>query len=164
MTIEIRQIREEDIDGFYATLSVVIEERRYLAFGSPPPIEQTRAFCRRNIERGSPQLVAVVDGRIAGWCDIFPMERDTMAHVGVLGVGLHPEFRGQSLGERLMREAIEAAWRFGLSRIELGVYTHNTRAKALYDKLGFVEEGVRRGRVRMGDDVFDEIMMALRKA
>jgi RimJ/RimL family protein N-acetyltransferase len=161
MTIEIRQIREEDIDAYYAALSVVINERRYLAFASPPPIEQIRTFCRRNIERGNPQFVAVVDGSIAGWCDIFPLERDTMAHVGVLGIALTPEYRGKGLGERLMREAIAAGWRYGFHRIELGVYTHNVRAKSLYDKLGFVEEGVRRHRVRMGDQFLDEIIMAL---
>ncbi|MBS0244515.1 MAG: GNAT family N-acetyltransferase, partial [Proteobacteria bacterium] len=100
----------------------------------------------------------------AGWCDIFPLERDTMAHVGVLGIALLPEFRGQGLGERLMRETIDAGWRLGLLRIELGVFTHNPRAKALYHKLGFVEEGLRRGRVRMGEEFFDEIIMALRRA
>lgn len=164
MSIEIRQIRDEDIDEFYALLSVVIRERRYLAFAEPPPIEQTRAFCRGNIERGKPQLLAIAEGRIVGWCDISTFERDTLAHVGVLGIALAPDFRGKGLGEQLMRAAIEAGWRYGFRRIELSVYTHNIRAKALYLKLGFVEEGVRRARVKIGDEYFDDWIMALHRA
>jgi RimJ/RimL family protein N-acetyltransferase len=162
MTVTIRQIREQDIDGFYATFSIVVRERQYLAFLEPPPIEQTRAFCRRNIEKGYPQLVAVADdGRIVGWCDITPPGREVMAHVGVLGISLHPDWRGLGLGEQLLREAIAAARAFGYQRIELGVFARNTRAAALYRKLGFVEEGVMRQRILIDGVLHDEIRMAL---
>ena len=156
----IRRIREEDIAAFYETFAIVVRERKYLAFNEPPPIEQTRAFCRRNIENAYPQLVAVADNTVAGWCDVTPPGRDVAAHVGVLGIALHPDWRGQGLGERLMSEALIAADAFGYERIELGVFAHNTRAYALYKKLGFVEEGTRRRSIRLGDDVHDEILMA----
>ena len=161
MAPEFRQIREEDIDAFYDTFSLVCRERRYLAFVEPPPIEQTRAFVRRNIEHGYPQLVAEVGGKIAGWCDITPPGRAVLDHVGILGIALHPDWRGQGLGERLMCQAVEAGWAFGFRRIELGVFAHNTRARALYRKLGFVEEGVRRNRIRINGAFHDEIMMAV---
>lgn len=162
MPIVVRQIREADIDGFYRTFAIVCRERRYLAFIEPPPIEQTRAFCRRNIEMVYPQLVAVDDdGAIAGWCDITPPGRSVMDHVGILGIALHPDWRGQGLGRRLMTAALDAGWAFGYRRIELGVFAHNTRAKALYDKLGFVVEGVRRRRIHIDGVFHDEIMMAI---
>ena len=161
MTIDIRQIRAEDIEGFYAALGVVIGEREYLAFDEPPPIAATRAFVMSNVARGNPQLVAVEAGRIIGWCDIVPMERPTMAHVGVLGIALLPEARGKGLGERLMRATLAAGRAFGLTRVELGVRVTNERAAALYRKLGFVEEGVSRRRVVIDGVPHDEIAMAL---
>ncbi|HEX4894486.1 MAG TPA: GNAT family N-acetyltransferase, partial [Hyphomicrobiaceae bacterium] len=81
--IEIRQIQEQDIDGFYETFSTVVKERRNLAFLEPPPIDQTRAFVRRNIECSVPHLVAVDDGKLVGWCDVTPIGRDVLSHVGV---------------------------------------------------------------------------------
>ena len=36
-----------------------------------------------------------------------------MRHCGVLGMGLLPAWRGRGLGERLMRQALEAARAFG---------------------------------------------------
>ncbi|MFM9941718.1 MAG: N-acetyltransferase family protein [Hyphomicrobiaceae bacterium] len=160
----IRQIREADIDSFYATFSIVVRERKFLAFLEPPPIEQTRAFVRRNIEKGYPQLVAMAEDAVVGWCDITPPGREVMAHVGVLGIALHPDWRGQGLGERLMREALAAGDTFGYLRVELGVFARNTRAQALYRKLGFVEEGIKRRQILIDGVFHDQIMMARLKA
>jgi RimJ/RimL family protein N-acetyltransferase len=159
--IEIRQIQEPDIGAFYETFSAVVKERRYLAFLEPPPIDQTRVFVRRNIEGSVPHLVAIDDGKLVGWCDVTPIGRDVLSHVGVLGIAIHPDWRDQGLGGRLLRSALDAAWAFGYLRVELGVFSHNPRARALYRKLGFVEEGVRRRRILIDGDFHDEIIMAI---
>jgi RimJ/RimL family protein N-acetyltransferase len=72
-----------------------------------------------------------------------------------------PGARGTGLGRRLMQAAIEAARRQGMERIELEVFASNTRAIALYERLGFVREGLKR-RVRKIDGRYDDdVMMAL---
>jgi L-amino acid N-acyltransferase YncA len=119
MTPDICQIRDEDIASFHATLSVVIRERAYLAFLEPPTFENAAKFVRNNIERGYPQLVARFADQVVGWCDITPAGRDVSLHVGSLGMGLAPEWRGQGLGERLMRAALDAGVAYGFTRIEL---------------------------------------------
>lgn len=164
MSIVIRQIREEDIDSFYETFSVVVRERRFLGFFEPPPPAQTQAFCLNNIAKGYPQLVAKSDERVVGWCDITSPGREVLSHVGILGIAVHPDWRGQGIGERLMLQALEAADAFGFERLELGVLQHNRPAQSLYRKLGFVVEGVRRRRLRIGDVYHDEIIMARLKA
>ena len=44
--------------------------------------------------------------------------------------------------------------------MELTVLTSNERAKNLYRKLGFIEEGVRRGSMLLDGDYVDELYMA----
>ncbi|MEZ5818987.1 MAG: GNAT family protein [Hyphomicrobiaceae bacterium] len=162
MDAQIRQICEPDILGYHACLAGVARERRYLAFLEPPPLEQTRAFVIGNITRQSPHLVAVTrDGDVVGWCDATPSVRHVSAHVGVLGMGLAPRWRGQGLGARLLGAALEAGWSYGLERIELGVFSHNERAAALYRKLGFELEGVKRRHVLIDGVFHDEIVMAI---
>src|SRR6266545_2308281 len=109
MTIGIVPIREDLIDSFHAALDVVCRERVYLAFLEAPPIASTREFVRSNIAKGHPQLVVVEEGHVVGWCDVTPVQRPTMQHCGVLGMGLLPAWRGRGVGERLMRRTLEAA-------------------------------------------------------
>jgi RimJ/RimL family protein N-acetyltransferase len=171
MQADIRQIREAEIASWYACLSGVVRERRYLAFLEPPPFDQARAFARGHIERGSPLLVALAPpasgeaddapATVVGWCDVSPAIRQVSAHVGILGIGLAPAWRDMGLGRRLMTAALEAGWVWGFRRIELGVFAHNRRAHALYRKLGFVEEGRKRDHVLIDGTFHDEIMMAI---
>ncbi|MEQ1652005.1 MAG: GNAT family N-acetyltransferase [Hyphomicrobium sp.] len=164
MQPEIRQIRDEDVESFYAAFSSVVFEHKYLAFLDPPPIEETRAFIRNNIEKGYPQLVAIADGDVVGWCDIIPPDRAVSAHVGILGIALMPDWRGNGLGERLMRAALGAADAFGYLRVELSVFSHNTRAYKLYCKLGFSDEGAKVRGILLDGVFYDEIMMARLKS
>jgi RimJ/RimL family protein N-acetyltransferase len=160
MTIDIRQIREADIESFHAAIDMVARERKYLALLQAPSLEQAGAFVRRNIEKGYPQFVALQNQRVVGWCNITPATREVMAHVGDLFMGLLPEQRGQGLGERLLRQSLTAADAFGYLRVELGVFASNTRAVSLYRKAGFVEEGTKRRAILIDGRFHDEIIMA----
>ena len=60
-----------------------------------------------------------------------------------------------------MRAAIEKARSRGLTRIELTVREHNSRAIALYEKIGFVREGLHRNAVRIDGEYENHISMAL---
>ena len=94
-SVEIVPIAQDHIESFHRALDFVARERRYLAFLEAPPFESTQAFVLDNIKQGYPQLVAVSAGQVVGWCDVVPKPRPIYAHVGVLGMGLLPEFRRQ---------------------------------------------------------------------
>ena len=53
-------------------------------------------------------------------------------------------------------------WAFdrSLRKLSLGVFPDNERAIAVYEKRGFVREGMRRMQYRSGDDFRDEVLMA----
>jgi ribosomal protein S18 acetylase RimI-like enzyme len=161
MTIDVVPMREDLIDGFHAALDAVCRERVYLAFLEAPPIEETRAFLRGNMAKGAPQLVATCADRVVGWCDVNPSERPTMRHCGVLGIGLLGEYRERGLGKKLMLMTLEAAYTFGLTRVELSVRHDNARALGLYRKVGFEIEGQKRRAVLVDGVYHDLIVMGL---
>ena len=160
-SIEIRQIRETDIESFREAVDVVARERKYLHLTEAPPLATIEQMIRRNIGRGSPLLVLVDGEKVVGWCNIEPLGRAVQAHVGGVAMGILPDWRDRGLGTRLMRDALAAADAFGYRRIELSVYPSNPRAHALYRKLGFVEEGVKRRSVLIDGVFYDEILMAI---
>jgi ribosomal protein S18 acetylase RimI-like enzyme len=156
--VVIRPIALADIEQFQHVTNLVMRERTYLAFVEGFPIDEAATFVARNIRVGNPQLVADDDGRVVGWCDIRRETIPVYAHVGHLGMGLLPDYRGRGIGERLIRASIDAARVAGFERIELSVYSRNVRAAALYRKTGFVLEGTRvRGKKLDGD--YDDVQM-----
>lgn len=159
--VRITPITVDHVEGFRAVVDRVARERRFLGGLEAPPLESTRQFVRNNIERGYPQFVALAGETVVGWCDVLPKSSPIYAHSGVLGIGLDKDFRGAGIGRRLMEIAIDGAWRYGLTRIELTVRAPNTNAIALYRKLGFADEGVMRNAVRVDDVYEDTLIMAL---
>ena len=163
MDIVIQPASLDLADGFWRALDVVAREHRYLIFQEAPPLESTRKFIAQVLAKGWSQFYALHDGKVVGWCDVVRDERPDMTHVGRLGIGILPEYRGQKIGARLLAATIADAFQKGIARIELEVYAGNARAIALYKKFGFVEEG-RKRQARCLDGVHeDSILMALLK-
>lgn len=163
MTFTIEPIAEKHIDGFWAALDYVAREKKYLAFLEAPKIESTRAFVMGNIANNYAQFVALdTHGKVVGWCDVIPnAARGVQAHMATLGIGILPEGRGRGVGRQLMQAAIAKAQQQGITRIELTVRDSNENAIALYKKLGFEVEGLKR-KAACVDGVFqDTYLMAL---
>ena len=158
MDAVVRPITLADIEGFRSVVGAVIAERRYLASLRPFSLLRTAEFVAGNLEANNPQFVADAGGEIVGWCDVRRETIDSYAHTGMLGMGVVATWRGRGLGERLIRTTLVAARAAGFERIELSVYATNTRARALYEKVGFVLEGTR-VRGRKDGDVYDDIHM-----
>ena len=161
MSVSIQRISQEHAVGFNRVYDLVARERRYLSALEGHPLGRTQAFVANNIANNYPQFVALAGEDVVGWCDIIPMMLRTHAHVGVLGMGLLPGFRGQGIGRALINVTIKAAQDLGLIRIELTVHADNASAIALYSSIGFAREGVRKDAALI-DGVFkDIVMMAL---
>jgi ribosomal protein S18 acetylase RimI-like enzyme len=160
-SVEIVPIAQDHIESFHRALDSVARERRYLSFLEAPPLESVRAFVLDNIKQGCPELVAVSAGQVVGWCDIVPKPRPIYAHVGVLGMGLLPEFRGRGLGDRLIRQTLAAARAFRLNRVELSVRENNAGAVALYKRVGFEVEGLQRNATKVDGAYENVVLMAI---
>lgn len=102
----------------------------------------------------------VIDGQLSSHAQVA---LDWENGIGRLArVAVNPQFRGQGVAYRFLRQVVArffADVRF--ERLELNVYTFNTAAIRTYLKLGFIEEGVRRSSVRVGDIRWDTAIYGL---
>lgn len=99
--------------------------------------------------------------QIAGVLSFNTQNRARMRHRGRLGISVNAAYRGQGVGEALMRALLDwATAEPELERIELSVFAHNTRALNLYVKMGFREEARLLHAFKLSDGTYyDEIMM-----
>jgi putative acetyltransferase len=109
MIATIRRIDLPDAEGFHACLDSVARERRYLAQIEAPPMASVQGFVADSVAHDAAQYVAVADGIIVGWCDVFPHWANATRHAGTLGMGLQSDFRGRGLGRALLLQG-PAAW------------------------------------------------------
>ncbi|MBW5483103.1 GNAT family N-acetyltransferase [Streptomyces bambusae] len=76
-----------------------------------------------------------------------------------------PEARGRGLGELLLAEALDRAFgELDLPEVDLGVYTHNTAAVRLYERLGFRTEQVLRDVEEVEGELWSALQMRLARA
>ncbi len=159
--VSIEPLRLEHADGYRRALDIVARERRYLALLEALPEADTLRFIESNLDNGNPMWVAVASREVVGWCDVRREHFPSRAHRGTLGMGLLPDWRGHGLGRRLIEATLTQARRVGFKRVELDVYADNTRAVALYERVGFIREGVQRDASLIDGVYRDAIMMAI---
>lgn len=152
----IRPTTDEDVAALNALVTAVARERRYLGSTEGFTLDQTRAYLAHVRARGL--ALGAVDGdRLVGWVDVLCGEFEGLTHCGRLGMGVAADARERGIGRALLTRALDDGFR-SFERIELEVFASNTRAIALYRRLGMVEEG-RRRCARKLDDSCDDILM-----
>lgn len=85
------------------------------------------------------------------------------SHIAYLGgVGIHPQYAGQGLGQAMLRHIVTVGREMNLLRIELSASTANNKAIRLYEKVGFEKEGILRKYTYLKSEgrFLDETMMA----
>lgn len=85
-------------------------------------------------------LVAVDgEGKVLGMCGLIigPYEAE------VMNVAVHPDYRGKGISNKLMEALLDLGEKRGVSEYTLEVRVTNKAAIHLYEKFGFVGEGVR---------------------
>lgn len=148
------------IPSYYECLKQVASEKRFIELLEPPPLDKVIGFQMSLVLNNGPVFYAVDNGKVVGWCDVFPEENPRHSHRGGLGMGILPEYRGKGIGSRLLDAVLKKAKEFRLEKVELNVYTSNKNAIKLYKKFGFVEEGQIRNYRKLDGEIFDALLMA----
>lgn len=108
---------------------------------------------------GSVALGAFRGDELLGLAGYYVERHPRMAHKGMLwGVYVRPAARGTGLARRLVEAVLDHAAGH-VEALNLVVERGNTPARRLYTALGFVEYGLEKDAVRVGDRYFDNVLM-----
>ena len=156
----IRSPREEDAQGMLDYLCRSAGETdfllRYPEEFSQMTAEGEKAFLERcNASDCEAMLVCLVEGEIAGSCQISWSQGLKTRHRASVAIALLSAFWNQGIGTRLFQALIQIAQENqNITQMELDYVEGNSRARALYEKMGFRITGVKPNAIRLKDGTF----------
>ena len=153
----IRSPKDEDIQGMLDYLYISAGETdfilRYPEECSKYTAEDEKAlFERINKSDNEAMLVCLVEGEVAGNCQISWSKGLKTRHRASVAIALLSKFWNQGIGTRFFQELIHIAEENkNLKQIELEFVEGNSRARALYEKMGFRITGVKPNAIQLKD-------------
>lgn len=165
----LRSPKEEDIEGVLDYLLVSAGETDFILrypeeCGKYTPEGERELFKRKNASENEAMLVCLVDGKIAGNCEISFETGIKTRHRASVAIALLREFWNLGIGTRMFQELIRLAEeRKEVLQMELEFVEGNSRARHLYEKMGFRITGVRPNAIRLKDGTLLNEYMMIRK-
>jgi ribosomal protein S18 acetylase RimI-like enzyme len=158
----IRPSRDGDAPELAALIDAVAAEGEFIVAlpGEPETLEQSARLISIVLEGGL-SLSLEVDGVVAGNVLVHRRAGKHYSHVGEMAIVVSNKQRRAGFGRMLSEMAIAWARAVGLAKLSLQVFPDNARAIALYRSLGFADEGLARGEVRMPGGDRDLLLMGL---
>ena len=153
----LRSPKDEDIRGVLDYLYVSARETEFILrypeeCGKYTYEGEKALFDRINAYDNEAMLVCIVDGKVAGNCQIAWKTGIKTRHRASVAIALLKEFWNQGIGTRMFEEMIRIAEaNENLIQMELEFVEGNTRARALYEKMGFRITGVNPNAIRLRD-------------
>ena len=151
----LRSPRDEDVRGMLDYLVQSAGETEFIIrypeeCGKYTPEAEKALFDRINAADNEAMLVCLVDGRVAGNCQIGWTKSIKTRHRASLAIALLKEYWNQGIGTRMFEELVRIAEENeNLLQLELEFVEGNTRARALYEKMGFRIAGIRPNAIRL---------------
>ncbi|MBL8711347.1 MAG: GNAT family N-acetyltransferase [Alphaproteobacteria bacterium] len=100
-------------------------------------------------------IAETADSKIAGFV-MTEFNSSTMRNaVNVAQLAVSPEFQGQGVGRALLEQVEETALKNEFDTVTLQVRKGNTRARGLYDSMGFREMGEEKKYYRDGESAIE---------
>lgn len=158
MNLKVREVKLEDFKEIskIRKMSGVIEN--ILATKD----EDEELMEQRIMNRGENQYwyVAEYEGKVIGLGILMNHGNIRKRHVAAITLMVNSNYHNKGVGSLLMKNLIDLSKRLNIIRLELSVFRDNYKAINLYNKFGFVEEGIKIKSALKNGCYSDEVMMA----
>jgi len=134
----IRDAAEVDLPAIIQIYNSTVPTRMVTAELEPTTVEARLQWFREHSPEQYPFWVAESDGRVIGWLD-FKRFLPRCAYRGTAEISVYVDenFRGRSVGQRLLQHAITRAPSLGITALVGLIFGHNKPSLNLFERLGF---------------------------
>lgn len=161
--VVLRPMVATDADAMWADLDDE-EGRRLTGTHATFTRGQIDAWAASRVEQDDRLDLAVTDAATGAWLgEVVINDWDADNACCGFRIALSAGGRGRGFGTEATRLIVDHVFTEHpeVHRIELEVYAFNPRARTVYERVGFVAEGVRRHALRWDDEWIDSVGMAI---
>ncbi|ELS53431.1 GNAT family N-acetyltransferase [Streptomyces viridochromogenes] len=159
----LRPFTAADADLMWEIIEDPEVERFTYAPDNELTLERVRSWYASLSDRPDRLDLAVTDrvtGELVGEVVLYEWERHARSCTFRTLIG--PRGRDRGIGTEATRLIVGYGFeQLGLHRVQLEAYRHNHRALRVYEKVGFVTEGIRREAQSRDGEWMDEVIMAI---
>lgn len=159
----IREIEIRDADAFWQMQFELDKETKFMLYEPNERIKNLTLInniIEKAMDGSNLLLVAENDKEIVGFISAQRGMPKRIKHTAYIVVGVRKTFQGQGIGSELFKRLDTWARQNSVKRLELMVMCHNKIAKHLYEKYGFVVEGIKKNSIFVDGEYVDEFYMA----
>lgn len=161
--LDIREIRVEDAEAYlnlYKKLDEETECRLYEAGEYNISVEQQEKIIQDLINnKRSILLVANWDGTLVGYLLAEGREINRIKHRVHISIAILQAYTGKGIGTKLFTVLEDWAVKNHAHRLELTVMVNNQAGQALYKKMGYKVEGIKKDSLLVNRRYIDDIYM-----
>jgi len=161
----IRYPQMGDEKEMWRYINELSKERTFVRFqGGEITLEDEIKYVKDQLrlieQKTSVKLLVFFEDRLIGITEVN-MRDKTEKHVGILGISIAKDFRGEGLGKLLMELILKEAEKElpSLKIVTLEVYSTNDIAKKMYEKFGFIKYGILPNGITRGGKFEDAVLM-----
>lgn len=161
-----RKLRVEEAKKFWEMKNELDKETKFMMY--EPGEREEKAMNLQEIKSGIQNaiedqdflIVAEWKEQIVGYLSAERGIPNRIKHTAYVVTGIREGYRGRGIGKELFKRLDLWARENQVTRLELTVICNNSIAKSLYEKNGFVVEGVKKNSMIIDGEYVDEFYMA----
>ena len=161
----LRSPDEHDAEKMIEYLKMTSEETHFMVRYAEEidiTIDKEIEIINENLNSSQNMMIgAFINNELAGNASISCVRNHIkLKHRAVFGIAIKEKYWNNGIGNVLIKEIIVQAKQIGYEQIELGVFSDNEKAIALYKKHGFEVWGNTKNAFKLKDGTYrDEIVM-----
>lgn len=157
--MEIRRLTVADSSDLLDLLVRLDNETSFMMF-EPDERDTTLENMQQRLSNTNESMLGAFDNeKLVGFISFSRGRANRVKHTAYIVMGVLSSHTGQGIGKLMLSSIEKLAIKQNVTRLELTVMTHNANAIRLYEKMGFVKEGVKKNAMLIDGNYFDEYYM-----
>ncbi len=159
-TVILRPVQIEDAKQIIEAVEQIIQSGSYIQKEVPRTLDNEQNFIHKMIDLDNMYIVAEINQEIVGIARVIRGELEMKRHIGIFRTWLINTAQGKGIGSEIMKYTLKWCEIHQLHKLCLTVFASNDLAHKLYERYGFVQEGVQKEQVKINGLYDDEVFMA----